>query len=213
MTDPFIVIMGDVVGSRRNKRRKILRKQLNKTILLLNEEFENQLFAPFSLAKGDEISAVVEGQFLPETFEIMKTIQMQMYPHTIRIVFIVGELDLEVNSRNVLFMDGPAFWEASERIERMKRTGGLIHFSIEYEGLGDIISAALSMTYRLKLDWTEKEFEVINNYSQTKNQKITAEQFGVSQQSISDALRRSHWKYIVRVEESIQNMMYDFKLD
>jgi len=126
----MIVIIGDIAGSRKlsTADRKNLQEKLEKLLKVINRNSAS-LASPYTITLGDEFQAVYED---PSTlWEDIWQILAELYPVSVRFAISVGTIVTTINKKQSIGMDGPAFYAARERIEKLKKTGSL--FGVEVE--------------------------------------------------------------------------------
>jgi hypothetical protein len=121
--DKTIALIGDIVASRRISKRTIFDEMLLDTLNRLNRQNPN-ILSPYTLI-GDEIQAVFSSaDFLfHDTISILATI----HPEKMRFSFGVGTLVTPINPEQAIEMDGPAFHNARDGVEELKKVGYLFN--------------------------------------------------------------------------------------
>jgi len=68
----------------------------------------------------------------------------------------------------------------------------------------DRISGQINLLLMAKGEWSTTQRRIIREYEKTGVQSKVAENLGITQQAVSRALRRSNWKEIHSIEESLR---------
>lgn len=119
----YLAIIGDIVNSKQVSRRDEFQTKL--AGLLKEVSSRNAaLVSPYTITLGDEFQAVYKNadRLFLDIFSILRDI----YPNQARFAIGVGGLSTEVNRKQALGMDGPAFHRAREAITELKETPYLI---------------------------------------------------------------------------------------
>ncbi|MHA2256027.1 MAG: SatD family protein [Candidatus Heimdallarchaeaceae archaeon] len=200
MAKDFVVIRGDVVDSTLIDKKENFWKHFDKVLEELNREYKDNLRYPFEIVKGDEFTGVSSST--TSAYDIAKELIEKMFPYHVRVVVSAGELDQSRISKNINELDGKVFWKASKAIDELKKSKRYFRFEIDDKS-NDVISSLADMIVEIKVNWTKRELEIIKHYDRYGNQKQTAKELKISQQSVSDGLRRAKHKLIREAEKSL----------
>jgi hypothetical protein len=112
-----LVLIGDIVSSREIVNRGLIQENLVRILEHLNSD-EN-LISPYTLTLGDEFQAVFKN---PDSiFTGALEILVSLFPIKIRYSFGLGEIATQINYKQAIGMDGPAFYNARLGIENIKK--------------------------------------------------------------------------------------------
>jgi hypothetical protein len=200
MTRDFVVIRGDVVDSTLIRKKDVFWKHFDKVLVDLNKEYKKDLRYSFEIVKGDEFTGVANSA--SRAYKVANELIEKMFPYHIRVVISVGELDQSRLSDNINELDGRVFWKASKAIDNLKKIKRYFRFELD-DSYNNVISALADLITEIKTGWTTRELEIIQHYERFKNQKRTAKELKISQQSVSDGLRRAKYKLIREAEKSL----------
>lgn len=119
----YLALIGDIVASKQLAKRGEF--QTNLALLLKGISSRNPaLVSPYTITLGDEFQAVY--QRADTLFLDVFTILSGIHPAQARFAIGVGELATDINPKQALGMDGPAFHRAREAITELKKTGYFI---------------------------------------------------------------------------------------
>lgn len=118
----YLVLIGDVVGSRRLSARASLQKRIKAELVALNRR-RPSLSSPYTLTLGDEFQMV--GRDATGIFADVFTLLAAVAPVRMRFGLAVGEIVTPLNREQAIGMDGPAFHRARAVLERLKGEGRL----------------------------------------------------------------------------------------
>lgn len=115
----YMAIIGDVVDSKRLQRRDEFQVKLAATLKQASTR-NPSLASPYTITLGDEFQAVYRSadRLFADIFAIWRDLD----PAKVRFAIGVGELSTAINSKQALGMDGPAFHQARNAINALKKT-------------------------------------------------------------------------------------------
>jgi hypothetical protein len=120
----YIALIADIVDSKQLARRDVFQLKLTASLKAVSSR-NHALVSPYTITLGDEFQAVYRSadRLFLDIFSIMRDI----YPAKARFAIGIGKLTTEINRKQALGMDGPAFHRAREAIIRLKETSYLIN--------------------------------------------------------------------------------------
>ncbi len=201
MYSKAVVIRGDMIKSREALEKAEYWKKLDQVISKINRKFKKQLLSKFEIFKGDEITGMCEN--LKIAYIIVSQIFEYLHPLKIRMVLSKGDIDQKRQTENLNEQAGEVFWNASAAMNELKRSKRYIRFTTKNDLNDSILTNLADIVTELKYDWTEKEKEIITFYEEFENQNRVAKKMRISQQSVSDGLRRARYKQIRDAEEAL----------
>jgi hypothetical protein len=204
------VLLGDVVSSRRIVDRDRFQSSLAELCSRINAEYANDIYAHFKGLKGlDEIGGVLND--VSNTFNIIILISETLYPCKMRCSLVYDFIDTALDSGDVAKMDGPAFHRASKAILELKKTELLIRIAVEDEIIDKILEGEINLMLLNNAARTPKQRKIIKEYELIKNQAKIADKLGLSQQHVSMALKRSHWRMRKDLEEELNRSLHSYQ--
>ena len=210
MKQKLFVLLGDVVSSRQIAERDLFQDRLNDICRSVNEQYDNDVYAPFKTLKGlDEMGGVLKN--ISNFYNIINTLAESLYPHVMRCALVYDFVDTALDSRDVSKMDGPAFHRSSQSISQLKKTERRISISVQDEILDLTLAGQINLLLLFRHEISPKQRKIIKEYELIKNQMKVAELFGISQQSVSLALRRSRWKIIRDLEDELNHSLQEYQ--
>lgn len=196
----YYAIIGDLVASRNYENRFEVQEKLKDILNEINREYSNEIGANFLITLGDEFQGLLTQPL--HLFPIIDKIRFSMYPVKIRIGIGIGDINTQIDRKQAIGADGPAYHYARKVIEEIRKDEisqqrKLQDIKIasqqkeEYLGL---INSNLSLCSCLENSWTEKQFETIalilyKNISQRE----AAKKIGISASSIQRRLNSAHY--------------------
>lgn len=182
----FIVVIGDVISSRKVEKRNDLQNKLLDIFNDLNtSNYENQLVSPYTLTLGDEFQAVYEKAnclFL-DSISIFEKI----FPQKIRFSFGIGEISTDINREQSIGMDGSAFYFAREGIVNLKDQRGNYKFNIyglEDPELEILFNNSLRIFSNLLEGWNRNRYFILQSTMEGKAVKEIAKELKLTETAI-----------------------------
>ncbi|MDD5700906.1 MAG: SatD family protein [Dehalococcoidales bacterium] len=207
-THVFTVISGDLVRSRDISQRDAFSEKLSETLKDVNREFHDEIFAPLTVTKGiDEISAVLKKPEL--SYRICRSLNERIHPHSFRFAIVTGTLDVAIEAHDARQMDGKAFHTASGLLLAGKKKDGLYFFKVSgsVTEMDSLLEELALLIHIIRQNWTSRQYRIIQLYSELGNQFEVANRLKITQQAVSDSLKKSHFQDLKRAEESIEAML------
>ncbi len=201
MSRRYAIIVGDVVKSGKIIDRTQYWEMLQKVTNKVNKNYREEFYAPMTILKGDEVSAVLND--LSSVYNIMRDFQELFYPYQIRFASVYGNVDVALDTKNASLIDGPAFWKANDCLEDIKKEKRYFKFEFGSESTDAMLTTIANLVTHIKNSWSKSEKEIIDLYEKTKKQEDVAKKYNVSQQAVSNALKRSNWQIVRESEEII----------
>ncbi len=204
----FTVIVGDLMSSRASLDREQLSHKIRLIIGHLSIEFRKEFYAPLTLTRGiDELSGVFKRPNM--SYRICRLLNEGVYPHLFRFAVVRGPLDIAISSRDARKMDGPAFHKAADLIQRAKKENLYYCFNLvsQFAELDSFLNELANLLHIIRSGWSNHQHRVVQLYEKLGKQKAVADELGITQQAISDALRQAHWKELKRAENMIGEIL------
>jgi hypothetical protein len=199
------VILADVIDSRDLADRESFGDDLDATLGGVNDTLAESITADFTPLKGiDEFGGVLDSP--RRAYDVIQQIVDGLFPVEVRFAVAYDAVDVAPEA-DVALMDGPAFHRADELLREVESAGDLVGVDTGDPLRDGYLTDVANLILTLRGDWTARQFEVVTTYRETGNQTATADRLGVSQQSVSSALRRSHYGRIARAETHLRRML------
>nr|WP_321498677.1 SatD family protein [uncultured Methanolobus sp.] len=206
MREKFFVVQGDVIDSRRIKDRDEFQCKLESACDSVNGTYKDDIYASFKIIKGiDEIEGVLTD--ISGIYKIITAIQGFVSPHKVRFSIVYGDIDTAVKSKNVEKMDGPAIHSTTDRIMELKKSQLLFDIFTGNEIIDSTLRGQINLLLFYKDKWTAREKQISENYSELKKQVLVADKLSISQQAVSNTLRKIRWEEINSIEVDLNNAL------
>lgn len=196
----YYAIIGDLVASRHYENRFKLQENLKNILDEINREYSDEIGANFLITLGDEFQGLLIQPL--HLFPIVDKIRFSMYPVKIRIGIGIGDINTQIDRRQAIGADGPAYHYARKVIEEIRKNEISQQRRLQYikivskekEEYLDLINSNLGLCSCLENSWTEKQFETIALILNKQiTQKEAAKRIGISASSIQRRLNSAHY--------------------
>jgi len=199
----YVVVTGDLKSSRRLEDRAEVQEELKNALRIVNRRFEEEIPAKFMVARGDSFQGMLSS---PNCLFDMYHVFFENISHQFYLGIGVGDISTSL-SENVGEIDGEAFHNASEALERAKKENIWIVFRSEWE-IDGVVTCLLNFMADVMWNWTKRQREIVTYYRKVENEKssVTLEEvargIGIKKQTLSKILKRSKYKLLKEAEDT-----------
>lgn len=151
-----VVVIGDLIDSKKIKNRSEFQQKFVKDLENLNEW---QAESPYTLTLGDEFQALYtdsRGLFY-DLFHIRECI----HPVRCRFSLAIGEVNTSINHVRAIGMDGPAFHIARKGIEHLRKTGNQLLLGGLPEDIDVFIRPAFNILWACSENWNLNRLKIM----------------------------------------------------
>jgi len=195
----YCVIVGDMVNSREMTQDERANAGIiaDEVFGRINSEFQRYLLSGFELSSGDSFEAVLLAHYIAP--QLIQRIIKELYPVTrLRIGVALGDLyTFGSNFQDVNAMDGPAFHEAADIINHLKKSKSnhWLQFSISSgKNAQPLVQAVISMLCSMTKRWTDRQRQVIWDYERlNKDIGLLSKEKGISNAAIHKHLKAADY--------------------
>lgn len=197
-TNPYIAVIGDIVGSRAISDRNGIQRKLNGCLNAINELHAGAIASRFVITLGDEFQGLLCAG--SKVIGIIEYIERKMYPTKLRFGIGVGGITTQIDPEMALGADGPAYYRARSMIDCLKEkesrkmaSESSIMISADPSNCTDILfNEIFSLSTVIKNKWTARQREIIHGLMENGGKQITlAERLGITQSSVQKSLAAS----------------------
>lgn len=217
--DPYVAVIGDIVKSKKIIDRNEVQKKLKAVLDKVNEKYLDDIASNFMITLGDEFQGLLKSG--GNVIKIISEIEIAMLPIQLRFGIGIGKIDTEINRFMPLGADGPAYHNAREMINELKKqerkyqtnySNIMICSQEDNEKIDMLLNCIFSLCSSLKSKWTSRQTEIISCYiSSDKNQYKTAEKLGINQPSVNKALNNSNFYSYEKAIEIVSSVLSEIK--
>ncbi|HEY4247908.1 MAG TPA: SatD family protein [Lacunisphaera sp.] len=193
----YLVLIGDVIGSKQLPARAQFQRRLKSALQGLNGHRKN-LISPYTLTLGDEFQAVYRDT--SGVFADIFTLLAGIAPVQARFTIAVGEIVTPINSTQSIGMDGSAFHIARERLEKLKGQGRLLGIQDFNESRWRIPVSALAVLSGLMEGWRQKRLQLFAGMLASAGVRDLARQTRITPRAVNKNIRAAdldEWRRIV----------------
>ncbi len=202
----FVVIIGDIVRSRRLGRDNRARTQarLKRTFLEINRNYKKSICAPLQFTAGDEFQGVFKNA--APVWEVINRIREAMSPVAVRFGVGIGAITTRISDQPQA-MDGPAFHRARDALERAQEFLKQTCLSSGKPEWDEEVNAWLDVLSSIRSTWSARAREVIHLYQGFQKLEPIAKKLKISVQAVSKHLRVTGYKAYVRGENVLKKLL------
>ncbi|HZH71063.1 MAG TPA: SatD family protein [Mariniphaga sp.] len=154
-----LVLIGDIVSSKKIASRKELQKKLQSLFKSFNKSSKT-IISPFTITLGDEFQAVFSKA--DNVFKYLWEILHAIYPVKVRFSFGIGEITTSINTVQAIGMDGPAFYNAREGLIELKQGSFLFNIIHDDKEKVQMIKQILFLLSHLSSGWKDKRYKILS---------------------------------------------------
>lgn len=190
----YLVIIGDIVNSKKIKERNIFQKKFNHVLQNVQEAYNEVIRSPLTLTLGDEFQVVVKNA--SRLLDLTTAIEIQMEDTNLRFGIGAGQIETDINQEKSIGMDGPAFHFAREAIDLARKRGQQYQFISADPVLNTDLGLLLEWINTTTSRWKYKRKKILYYQRQNMGQKQIAKFLGLTQPAISQNLNDPYFKLV-----------------
>ena len=202
----YLVLIGDIVNSRRLAERGLVQKRFKAACQQVNERRKDyKVASPLMVTLGDEFQGVLSS---PQAlWRVISTLELALFEICqLRFSVGVGEISTALNSRSSLGMDGPAFYLAREGIEALRRRDGLYAVT----GLTDgqrLVQYALDLWAANRRKWNYNRMYTFNRLLHGESVPDIAAELDLTEQAVYRTRRDGELDTVIGLLQEISALM------
>src|SRR5699024_2735448 len=178
----FLVLIADIESSKdiEEKQREELQDKLQGELDNLNKGHTEPI-SPYTITLGDEFQAVFKHTDM--LFTGVLGILALLHPVRIRFSLGIGGINTEVNKKQAIGMDGPAFHCARRGMDQLKKSGFLFNLATEGEQspvLGVINNSLQLLSHEIS-SWHKNRIAILHLVREGHDYKEIARRLAISQ--------------------------------
>ncbi len=193
----YLVVIGDIIGSKQLPARAQFQRRLKSALQGLNGRRKN-LISPYTLTLGDEFQAVYRDT--SGLFADIFTLLAGMAPVQARFAVAVGEIVTPINSTQSIGMDGSAFHFARARLEKLKGQGQLLGIQDFTDSRWRLPTSSLAVLSGLMEGWRQKRLQLFAGMLAGTGVGELARQTRITPRAVNKNIRAAdldEWRRIV----------------
>lgn len=177
-----IVLIADIVKSKEISDRKYFQTDLKSELEEINKS-SKWIISPYTITLGDEFQAVYKNSenLLKDILRIL----IKVYPVRIRFSIGCGNISTEINIKESIGMDGPAFYIARDGINEMKKIDySIIQFYRNTIKENELVNKSLKLSMSVMADWKKNTLLIFNELVNSKPVKEIAPILNITERGI-----------------------------
>jgi predicted DNA-binding protein YlxM (UPF0122 family) len=198
----YIVIIGDIIGSKEISNRKSIQKLFADVLQEPSKIYTKTIISPLTLTIGDEFQAVLSNA--ENLFQMMAFIEHKMRKISLRYGLGIGEIDTEINRQSAIGMDGPAFHFARQAVEIARKEEKIYHFKCKNKSAEDRINILMNWLDLYLKKWTDQKKEILYYQQKKMTQKEIARQMGMTQPAVSQNIKGKAFSLITETQKLVE---------
>jgi hypothetical protein len=203
MNNDYYIFLGDVVKSRKIKKKAEFRDKLDQTCFEINDLYNKDFFVDIKLLKDiNEIGGILEN--FKDIYKVVDHFNQAIRPEKIRIVLYKGPIEMGLNSNDFLKMSGYGVHQTYTVMGFLKKEKVLFRMITGDKVLDNLVTNSINFILYIKGQRTDRQVEIVKVYDKIQNQALTGEKFGVIPQTVSSHVVKSKWS-MVRIAENRLN--------
>lgn len=145
----------------------------------------------------------------PDTsYRVCATFNEELFPSWIRFSIVRDTLEVPAEDEETPARVGRAGHRARRMLHAARSAGWCYSFDLgEDVPFNEVLTEMASLVHSFRHLWSEHQNNVIRLYRELGRQKRVAERLGITQQAVSDILKRAHWREIKRAETLIEGVL------
>lgn len=188
MNNDSIVVIGDIINSKKINNRKSVQNKLAELLAKINDDYQKNIESPFKITLGDEFYGVLNN-FSP-VIDILQILEIEFKEIDFR--FGIGQGEFNDNNQ------GTAYENALKAVKLVKNNKFSIHLVSDNKNKNfEIFNLILHLYFSIFNKFTFNQQYIIYNLSKGRKQKEIAADLGSSQSSVSQSLSNINWKLLV----------------
>lgn len=205
-TMKVIVLIADIISSKKISDRNKIQKALQTELKKINRQ-SHSLISPMTITLGDEFQCVYSDA--DEIFRHIWGILLACYPERLRFSYGIGTISTDINRKQAIGMDGPAFYEAREGLSSLKRKDyffnirGMEHNS-EVSNL--IRNTLYFISFNIK-NWKKNRVEIMNMLAREFPVKLISQNLNISEQAVYKNIKHGGLQPILDITKNITGII------
>lgn len=204
----YCVITADVNKSRTVVDRAGLQIKILTTLHEANTKFENDIAVPFTITMGDEWQGLLNS--IASSYQIIDFFRQSLTKISVSYGIGAGQVETSFMQRTSE-MDGEAFRRSREALNAAKKSKSEIIFDTNNKPIDALVNSICQLLYVVRSKWTERQKEKITLYKHFRNERKVAEELGVTQGDIHQAIKAGSGKIYIESEERLNYFLSNYK--
>ncbi|QTL99690.1 hypothetical protein GM661_17890 [Iocasia frigidifontis] len=203
LLDQQVVIIGDLVDSRKLENRREVQEKLNFVLDEVNSKYREVIRVPFKVTLGDEFVGVLESY--EQMLDLLQYMDVKFNGIELRYGLGAGLFD---NYK------GQGYKNALEAINTAKKNKFKVHLLMDNnrDTALLIINLLLHLYFSILAKYNGRQKYIIYQLARGKTQEEIAAVLDTSQSSISQSLKKINWALLLKTNEIFYNLQQYIKI-
>ena len=97
--------------------------------------------------------------------------------------------------------------KAADKIMKLKKSSFLFDIDTGNAIIDPLLKGQINLIMFYKARWTPRRKQITENYTVHKKQALVADELSITQQAVSDSLRKINWEEINLMEEELNHVL------
>jgi len=200
------VVIADIIKSRQISNRKKFQKLLSDELEKVNQNSRG-LLSPYTITLGDEFQAVYKSQSSADLIKDIIRILLSVYPLKIRFAVGYANIATDINTKQSIGMDGPAFYQAREGLNILKELEiSIIQFYGEIKNQ-ELINSGLKLSMSVMKSWKRNTLFIFNELLNKSTVKNIIPRLDISERGIYKIIDTNNLREFVAYFSSIETVL------
>lgn len=200
-----IVLIGDIIASKKlEDQRAKVQEKLSGILEQLNDE-NRDISSPYTITLGDEFQAVFKSA--DRLFFDIVSILAALHPVKIRFSIGIGEIKTPLNREQALGMDGEAFYNARDGLNKLKMTTNTLIIMGFDEKRQRLIELTLLLISNKITRWKKSRLQILEGLWQDLSVKEMAKYIDITDKAIYKNIEDGELKAVKQLLAEIQNVI------
>ena len=201
MKKKYIIVIGDLISSKRIQERKLMQRKLLKILNKVNTA-NTSIVSPYTLTLGDEFQAVYSKP--SNLFRDLIFIEKNLYPVKIRLSIAIGSITTSLNKKQAIGMDGPVFHIARDKINELKKSSYRYVISTDDDKDLELYNSILKLISKNIDTWKPPRYGVLLAMLENKSIKEISKIVRIREQSVYKNIEAASIDILIKIYNSIE---------
>ncbi len=198
----YCAIIGDIIKSRQIKDRQSVQRQFLAMAAEASSLYAPAIESPFTVTIGDEFQVLLKS--IDSAPQIVEHVVQAMKPVELVFGLGIGTLQTDINPRQAIGMDGPAFHLARAALVQAKKKKPKIVYKSDAAAI-ELVNSLHYFIETCEERRTKRQQAVVEYLQQGYTQAAIAGQLGIRQQSVHDIINAA---YVAEIRQAKQTILH-----
>lgn len=196
----YCAIIGDIIRSRQITDRQFVQRRFLAMAAEASRLYAPAIESPFTVTIGDEFQVLLRA--IDRAPEIVEHVVQAMKPVELVFGLGIGAIHTDINPRQAIGMDGPAFHLARAALTQAKKKKPKIVYKSDAAAI-ELVNALHCFIETCEERQTKRQQAVVAYVRQGYTQAAIAGRLGIRQQSVHDIINAAYVPEIKQAKQAI----------